>query len=113
MHIKLFLDATIRKILSLTMVFQNPLANAIKYTPNRGKISLTIRLEGIALSITVADTGIGIPKKDRPLIFQRFFRADNAKEREPEGIGLGLYILKAIIDLMGGKIWFTSRENKG
>jgi len=97
----------------LTIVFQNLLSNAIKYSPKRGKISLKIEHEDKNIKITVTDSGIGIPKADRPKIFDRFFRADNAKEIEPDGVGLGLYISKAVIEMMGGKIWFKSQVKKG
>jgi two-component system sensor histidine kinase VicK len=65
------------------------------------------------LLVSVKDTGYGIPKKDHPKIFSKLFRADNAVIRETEGNGLGLYIVKAIIEQAGGKIWFESEENKG
>jgi len=97
----------------LSMVFQNLLSNAIKYTPLGGKIDMEISVKEDNVIVSVKDTGIGIPKSAQPYIFTRFFRADNAKENEPEGAGLGLYILKSIIDQMEGKIWFKSLENKG
>lgn len=97
----------------LTIVLQNLLSNAIKYTPDGGKIRFTIERDGNNIRISVSDTGMGIPKGDEPKIFERFFRADNAKERDQQGVGLGLYISKAVIDLMHGKIWFTSQEHKG
>lgn len=97
----------------MTMIFQNLLSNAIKFTPSGGKIKLTIKRQKNDIIITIKDTGIGIPKDAQPKIFERFFRADNAKAQEPEGSGLGLYILKTIIDQMNGKIWFQSLKNKG
>lgn len=110
-------DKNIPKILAdfkqITIVFQNLLSNAIKYSPIGGKISLKIGRKGDDIIIIVSDRGIGIPEVAQPKIFTRFFRADNAKAQEPEGVGLGLYILKAIIDLMDGKVWFKSQENKG
>lgn len=110
-------DKNIPKILAdpkqVTIIFQNLLTNAIKYSLKGGKISLKIRRKDDDIIVTVSDCGLGIPKVAQPKIFTRFFRADNAKAQEPEGIGLGLYILKAVIDLMGGKVWFKSQENKG
>lgn len=110
-------DKNIPQILAdskqLTMIFQNLLANAIKYSLKGGRISLKIGFKGKEIMISVADSGIGIPKTAQSKIFSRFFRAENAKAQEAEGAGLGLYLLKAIIDLMGGKIWFKSQENKG
>lgn len=97
----------------LTMIFQNLLSNAIKYTSDGGGISLKIGLKKDDIIITVGDNGMGIPENARDKIFTRFFRADNAKEADSEGTGLGLYILKAIVDQMKGKIWFDSMEGKG
>ncbi len=98
----------------LFMIFQNLLSNAIKYTPQGGKITLGIACKKSIVSITVADTGIGIPEGDQSKIFSRFFRAENAKAEQQEGVGgLGLYILKAIVDQMDGKIWFESQEHRG
>lgn len=97
----------------LAMIFQNLLSNAIQYTSDGDKVTLKINKGKKDILITVTDTGIGIPKDARDKIFTRFFRAENAKVRDAEGTGLGLYILKAIIDQMNGKIWFDSIEGKG
>jgi len=117
LKVKKSFNKNIPKILAdpkqLSIVFQNLLGNAIKYTPKRGKIDVQISLKGDNILIGVKDTGIGIPKEAQEFIFTRFFRADNAKETEPEGAGLGLYILKSIISQMEGKIWFKSRVNQG
>ena len=66
-----------------------------------------------SLLCTVADTGYGIPKPQQDKIFTKLFRADNIREKDAEGTGLGLYIVKSIIDHSGGMIWFESTENKG
>lgn len=95
------------------MLFQNLLSNAIKYTDCGGKVTLKINKGKNDILITVTDTGMGIPKDARDKIFTRFFRADNAKTKDAEGTGLGLYILKAIIDQMNGRIWFESKISKG
>ncbi|MBP6946118.1 MAG: PAS domain S-box protein [Candidatus Pacebacteria bacterium] len=94
----------------LRMVVQNLLSNAIKYTPEKGKIDLSLTLtdEKKCLLFTISDTGYGIPKNQQHKIFQKLFRADNVREKDTEGTGLGLYIAKAIIDNSGGKIWFES-----
>ncbi len=97
----------------LTIVIENLINNSIKYSPVKGKICVNLNLKGNTLMFSVADSGIGIPETAKPQIFTRFFRADNAKAQDPEGAGLGLYIVKAIVDLMGGKIWFESKENHG
>jgi len=95
------------------IIFQNLLSNAVKYTPEKGKISVSIKKEDKDILITVKDTGYGIPKKDQPRTFEKLFRADNVRQKDPDGTGLGLYILKSILEQSGGKIWFESEENKG
>lgn len=109
----------------LRMVFQNLLSNAVKYTPDKGTVSMDIRLikkgefvhhqqvKGDSIAIVVSDTGYGITKSQQDKIFTKLFRADNVREKDSEGTGLGLYIVKAIIDHSGGNIWFQSEENKG
>jgi len=98
----------------LRMVFQNLLSNAIKYTPEGGKIEFSLSWDNKKnILIKFSDTGYGIPKVQQDKMFTKLFRADNVKEKDTEGTGLGLYIVKAIIDHSGGKIWFESEENKG
>ena len=109
----------------LTIVLQNLLSNAIKYTNNEGEVSISIQtlqegtlLDGRkmteeSLAITVADSGIGVPKSQQDKIFTKLFRADNAASSRTEGTGLGLYIVKAIVEQSGGQVWFTSEENMG
>jgi len=95
------------------MIFQNLLSNAIKYTPAEGTITLAIKKDTSMMLISVADTGYGIPEDVQKKIFTKMFRADNARTKDPNGTGLGLYIIKATIEQTGGKIWFESKENKG
>ena len=95
------------------IVFQNLLSNAVKYTPEAGSITLKLTRNTKNLLIEVSDTGYGIPKQDQARIFQKLFRAENVREKDTEGTGLGLYIIKSIIDHAGGKISFKSEENKG
>jgi PAS domain S-box-containing protein len=95
------------------IIFQNLLSNAFKYTPNGGSVLLKIQKKGIYATITIADTGMGIPKEQQPHIFEKLFRASNAKESVTEGTGLGLYIIKSILDHTGGKIDFSSEIGKG
>lgn len=97
----------------LRIVFQNLLSNAVKYTPNNGQVSLEIKKHNQDILIKVSDTGIGIPKTQKDKIFTKLFRADNVKQSDTEGTGLGLYIVKSIIEHSGGRIWFESKENKG
>jgi len=97
----------------LSIIFNNLLSNSITYTENGGRISLTVSKKKNDLLIRVADTGIGIPKDQQKEIFEKLFRADNAKKIDPNGSGLGLYIIKEIISHTGGKVWFESDEGKG
>lgn len=96
------------------MIFQNLLANAVKYTPEGGKIEFTLFLdEAKNVLLKVSDTGYGIPKKQQDKIFTKLFRADNVREKDTDGTGLGLYIVKSVIEHSGGGIRFESEENKG
>jgi PAS domain S-box-containing protein len=97
----------------LAMIFQNLLTNAIKYSKRDGKIILEVIEKKPNVIIKVSDHGIGITEKQKANIFTRFFRADNAKEKDAEGTGLGLYIIKTIIENSGGTITFDSIEKKG
>lgn len=97
----------------ITMIFQNLLVNAIKYSNRDGKVIMEIIKQSPHVIIKVIDNGIGITKKQQSQIFTRFFRADNAKKKDAEGTGLGLYIIKNIIENSGGTITFASTENKG
>jgi len=97
----------------MDVVIQNLLTNAIRYTLPGGKISFAVKRQGENILVAVADTGIGIPRRQQDQIFQKLFRADNARVQDTSGTGLGLYITKAIVDKSGGKIWFESKEGKG
>jgi PAS domain S-box-containing protein len=97
----------------LRMIFQNLLSNAVKYTPKKGNIDLSISMDKSKIKLIVADSGLGIPKAEQTRIFEKLFRADNARVADTEGTGLGLYIVKNIINVIGGQISFQSQENKG
>ncbi len=97
----------------LQIIFQNLLSNSIKYTPDWGKIDLSILLQASAILMRIADTGDGIAKAQQHNIFKKLFRTPNASERDPHGTGLGLYIVKAIMEQIGGDIWFESEEGVG
>ncbi|MHB8121607.1 MAG: ATP-binding protein [Desulfuromonadaceae bacterium] len=97
----------------LEQVVVNLLENAIKYTPEGGTIRLAAEDDGDFVRVSVADTGIGIPFKDLPRIFERFYRVDEARTREQGGTGLGLAIVKHIVQLHGGAVSVTSEPGKG
>jgi signal transduction histidine kinase len=92
----------------MKIVFENLISNAIKYTPENGTIQIIIKKTEKDIFIKISDTGFGIPREQQPNIFGKMFRADNVKKIEASGTGLGLYIVKAIIEKSGGKIWFES-----
>lgn len=97
----------------MQIIIQNLISNAVKYTPEGGKINLTIKKVAPNIIITVKDSGFGIPKNQYNQIFKKLFRADNVRLKDTEGTGLGLYIVKSIVEQAKGKIWFESEENKG
>lgn len=98
---------------ALTQVIDNLLTNAIKYTPEGGRISITVRTTDENLTIEVADTGIGIPEEDLERIFERFYRVDKARSRDMGGTGLGLSIVKHLVSAMQGEIRVSSKYGSG
>lgn len=94
-------------------VVSNLLENAIRYSPEEGEILVRIEPGEDELLLSVADNGIGIPESQKDRIFEKFFRASNAVSRSSEGTGLGLYLVKFIVGLWNGRIWFESEEGKG
>jgi signal transduction histidine kinase len=99
--------------LMLTEVCTNLISNAIKYTPEQGEIVISLLERAGQVVIEVKDTGHGIPKELHSRVFTKFFRAPNILKEETIGTGLGLYMVKEIIQNLGGTIDFESRENKG
>jgi len=95
------------------MIIQNIFGNAIEYTPAGGKITCTLEKKDNEIIIGIKDTGIGIEAKQQKQIFQKLFRGDNAVREHSGGNGLELYITKAMVDALSGKIWFESQEDKG
>lgn len=97
----------------LEQVLLNLLDNAIKYTPSGGTVTLSAEQRGEQVALVVSDTGVGIPAKDLPRIFERFYRVDEGRSREQGGTGLGLAIVKHIVQLHGGEIQVTSEAGRG
>lgn len=95
------------------LALANILDNAVKYTPEGGRIDFTVSREPGLVKIVVEDSGIGIPKSQKSRLFTKFFRAENAVSVQTAGTGLGLYMVKKIIDRHGGKIAVESTEGKG
>ncbi len=92
-------------------VLINLISNAIKYSPENGKVTIRTRKMGNTVRLEIEDEGMGIPLEDQKHLFERFFRAKNAFNLQ--GTGLGLNIVKRYLDMMGGEITFSSVENKG
>jgi PAS domain S-box-containing protein len=95
------------------IVFQNLLTNAVKYTPDGGKVTLKVERVKRHILIQVIDNGYGVPKNQQRHLFTKLFRADNVRQQDTNGTGLGLYIVHSIVKSSKGKIWFESVENKG
>ena len=97
----------------LTAICNNLLSNALKYTPANGTVSVKVSKDLNDLTLSVADTGIGIPADDQPKIFTKFYRANNVQQANAPGTGLGLHIVQAILKQVGGRIWFESTVGVG
>lgn len=107
------------------MVVDNVLNNALQYTPEGGRVEISLRgikagdgfgsetMTEPSVGITISDTGVGIPEAQQKKIFEKLFRADNVLDLDEGGTGLGLYTVKSILSQVGGKIWFSSKENVG
>ena len=97
----------------LDQVLINLLDNAIKYSPQGGKVTVQAVEEGGMVRVSVRDTGIGIPAKDLPRLFERFYRVDEARSRDKGGTGLGLSIVKHIVQAHGGSVQVESTQGQG
>lgn len=94
---------------SLMMILiQNLISNAVKYTPEKGTVTIEVTLDTEYFCVKVSDTGYGIPAKVQSKVFSKLFRAENIKDKDTDGTGLGLYMVKRIVDNSGGAISFTS-----
>ncbi len=99
--------------LQLKQLFRNLVGNAIKYSPQSGSITVAAKVEKETIQVNVQDTGYGIPASDLPFIFDRFYRVRNGKNSEMEGNGLGLSIVKSIVEQHKGQITVQSEVDKG
>ena len=97
----------------LEQVLMNLVDNALNYTPEKGSVTISVTVEEKMVRIAVTDTGIGIPSRDLPRIFERFYRVDAARSRDQGGTGLGLSIVKHIVQLHGGTVLVESTPGKG
>ncbi len=97
----------------LRQVLDNLINNAIKYSPKGGRITIGARNEGARVLAFVKDEGVGIPHEDQEAIFERFYRVDSSLRRSTQGAGLGLFLVKAIVQAMGGDVWVKSEPGKG
>lgn len=104
---KIFTDPVLLRI-----IFQNLISNAVKYNMKNGKIICDMEIIDSKFLFKISDNGIGIPKDEQKRIFERLFRASNSIEQDREGNGLGLYIVKQITGILGGKVWFESELKK-
>ena len=94
-------------------LLSNLLSNALRYTPEGGKVTVTVSTRGRVIVLQVSDTGVGIPKDSLPLVFERFYRVNTARARKTGGSGLGLAIVKAIVDSLNGTVEVKSEIDQG
>jgi len=97
----------------IRLVVQNLIDNAVKFTPPGGKVTVNLTSDGVDVDFSVTDSGVGIPTTQQNRIFSKFFRADNVVRMQTDGSGLGLFIVKNVIDNHHGRVWFESTEGKG
>jgi signal transduction histidine kinase len=97
----------------IEQVLRNLLSNAYLYTPEGGRVMLKLITDGEDVVASVTDTGTGIPPEDLPHVFERFYRVDRSRTRRTGGSGIGLAIVKQLVEAMGGRVWATSEASKG
>lgn len=105
---KIFTDSS-----QVKLVVENLLDNSIRYVKEKGKVSIKLKKQNDNIYFGIEDDGVGIPEEDQKYIFHKFFRSENIMKYQTQGSGLGLYISKAIIERLGGKIGFKSQEGIG
>ena len=97
----------------LRQAILNLTSNAIKYTPAGGEIAIRMGVEDGAVRWAITDSGIGIPQGAQTRLFEKFYRADNVHRVETEGTGLGLYLVRLIVEKFSGQVWCESDEGHG
>jgi heavy metal sensor kinase len=116
-HVAVHLDLASATILGdrdrLQQIADNVLSNALHHNREHGRVDVSLRRDGSWVLLAIADTGCGIPAKDRPFVFERFYRVDKARARDRGGVGLGLAITKWLVESHGGHISFVSDEGAG
>jgi PAS domain S-box-containing protein len=117
LEIKTFFDKSVRQVVTdqnlLRMILSNLYSNAVKYTRDSGTIHIGFSQKEDEIVISIADNGMGIPITQQEHIFSKLFRASNAVRNIPDGTGLGLYIVKAAVTVLNGRVSFISTENVG
>lgn len=103
-----FADAT-----GIKTVIRNLVSNAIKYSRQKGEVEVDLKSSGRKILLTVKDWGVGIPRYQHRKVFEKFFRSANEARYRTDGIGLGLYLARAIVENLGGRLWFESEAGKG
>ncbi|HEU4326540.1 MAG TPA: GAF domain-containing protein [Roseiflexaceae bacterium] len=99
--------------LRLEQVLQNLIGNAVKYSPDGGTVRVAARRAGEQVALSISDEGIGIPAAGLPRLFQRFYRASNVDARQITGMGIGLFVVRELVELHGGTVSVESTEGKG
>lgn len=97
----------------LHIIVSNLVSNAVKYTPDTGTVRIGYEVSGLKIVITVTDDGIGIPEAEQAKLFSKFFRAANAREKQTEGTGLGLYVVEQSVKKLHGRIEYHSAADSG
>ena len=95
------------------VVLDNLISNAVRFTPDGGKVRVTVCRRGDEVEFSVADTGIGIPSVELERIFERFYQVEDHMIRRHGGMGLGLSIVKGLVELHGGRVWGESVSGQG
>lgn len=117
-HIKVYFEKSDLSEISIDsqiirQIMENLFSNAVKYTPAEGNIKISVQASDREFFFKISDNGCGIPKNEQSRIFENFYRGSNVIAASIDGVGLGLSIVKGLVDFCDGKVWFESEENKG